>query len=238
MVRPGIPATCWAFDLPFLKLSDWVKGTNNTSSDVMPACRIEENGRRREMEACQGTMFEKRIADRLSWGMSASHRVFAPLLLLLLVALLVCGACATIRPTLSGQIINSERDTPMEPVEGVIVSVQRVSANPARLGSPQPGDNLQVWPAVDACTLSGSDGRFTLDGQHMGLIMLPYQLYRVRFHRDDYRDAVYDFFYEDKRSFTFNFLDQRPLGSIRLRPNWADGPATRSSSQSVDVISK
>jgi hypothetical protein len=126
-------------------------------------------------------------------------------LLLPLVALFAfSGGCSGIRPTVSGQIVNSMREDLEEPIEGVIASVHRSES-----------------PEALVCAISDSKGNFSCKGfSGFPLLMMSDENYRVRFHRDDYNDAVYDFSYH--RGGWFSWLDQKRLGQIRLRPHWAD----------------
>ncbi len=140
-----------------------------------------------------------------------SCRLLFPLMALL------TGGCFSIRPTVSGQIVNSMKQYP-EPVEvvwGVIVSVHE-TGNPAALAS----------------TTSDTEGKFSCKGESgFPLMMHPDQHYQVRFHRDDYNDAVYDFSYHIGGP--FSWLDQKRIGRIQLRPHWADAPSSAPSSKPV-----
>jgi hypothetical protein len=173
--------------------------------------------------------------------MAAPRSVVALILLLTLVIMLACGACGTARPTLSGRIVSSMQRNPPEPVPGVVVTVQEAEAYPqhnhtSRSGPPEPGDLIKAQPEILASTVSKYDGTFSIPGAPGALIGSNYGLYRVRFHRDDFRDAIFDFFYDGRNSPPF-YLEEKRLEPVPLRPNWADPPSTQPAAP-VDVIGR
>jgi hypothetical protein len=67
---------------------------------------------------------------------------------------------------------------------------------------------------------SRGDGTFSCPGFHSIQIWSGYwEDYQVRFHRDDYTDAVYDFRYEAKLGL---LGDQKRIGQIVLHPRGPD----------------
>ncbi|HEY2584293.1 MAG TPA: carboxypeptidase-like regulatory domain-containing protein [Tepidisphaeraceae bacterium] len=117
------------------------------------------------------------------------------------ILLLACAGCLTnVRPTVAGQIVDADT---ARPVPGVAVSIHSVTS------STQPSEPL-------ARTTSDADGKFACPGSQTLDIWWGYsKSYRMRFHRDGYDDAVYDFEYEVHFG---TFGDRKPIGPIRMHP--------------------
>lgn len=115
-----------------------------------------------------------------------------------LILLLACSGCLTnVRPTVVGQIVDADTG---RPVSGVAISIHSIT-------SFKPPEPL-------ARATSDTDGNFVCPGAHPLDIWWGYsEFYRVRFHRDGYADAVYDFTYEVHGGLA---ADRKAIGPIRM----------------------
>jgi hypothetical protein len=150
-------------------------------------------------------------ASRIYSSWMPTRRLISQALSVLMVACI--SGC--IAGNISGRLVNSEQGFG---VDGAIVSLHEVG-----IGVPKPGDKVEEKPAAIDCALSGVDGSFSFPFGGPPIIGPSTQRYRLRFHRADYHDAVFDFDY-DGRGWIGHSVR---TGEIKLRPRWLDGPTTQ-----------
>ena len=111
-------------------------------------------------------------------------------------ALLICTGCDTVRPTVTGIILDERSGVP---AGGAIVSIRK-------------GDS----PLAISCAITDWQGKFSLEGDT--IVIAPNEFeYRVRAHRDDLTDAIYDFHYTREPSSFLWFPRHRDIGRLTLR---------------------